>query len=123
MSVTFTIIDSSMDGNSADGRKRVLGTLSFTNPYTANGESFSLSSYFPNKFLGGRVTAIQQSVTAANASLLAHAAFRGDTSSTATAVIQLFSVGLSGTANAGFLVDNTTANISNATCTVELQGY
>ncbi len=61
--------------------------------------------------------------TEALAGLVTHATFRADTSSTATAVIQLLSAGLSGTASAGNLVDNTTANISTLTCTVELFGY
>lgn len=123
MTATFTIIDDAPSGNDGSGRKRVFGTLSFTNPYTANGDSFSLSTYFPNKFLGGRVTAVNASSTTALAGLLTHATFRADTSSTATAVVQLLSVGLTGTASAGNLVDNTTANISGLTCTVELFGY
>lgn len=123
MSVTFTIIDDSGSANGADGRKHIFGTLSFTNPYTANGETITVSSYFPNKFLGGAVTAVNASVSAANMSKVKLAQFRGDTSSTTSAVIQLFDVGLTGTASAGLLVDNTTANISNTTCTVELWGY
>lgn len=123
MSVTFTIIDDSGSSNNADGKKRVYGTLSFTNPYTPNGELLTVSSYFPNKFLGGNVMAVGQSVTIANAGLVALAKFRGDTTSTTTAVIQLFNTGLSATANAGLLVDNTVANISNITCLVEMVGY
>jgi len=123
MTATFTIIDDPTSANDSSGRKRIFGTISFTNPYTANGDSFSLSTYFPNKFLGGRVVAINPSSTTALAGLLTHATFRADTSSTATAVIQLFSAGLSATANAGNLVDNTTANISGLTCTIEAFGY
>jgi len=123
MTATFTIIDGSGESNGSDGRKRIFGTLSFTNPYTAGGDVFSLSTYFPNKFLGGRVTSVNPSVTAALTGLVTHAAFRGDTSSTASAVIQLFSVGLSATSSAGALVDNTTANVSGLTCNVELFGY
>jgi len=123
MSVTFTIIDSSDTANNADGKKRVYGTLSFTNPYTASGESITVSSYFPHKFLGGEVKMINPSVSIANTGLVALAKFRGDSSSVTTAVIQLFNTGLTGTANAGLLVDNTVANISNITCTVEMVGY
>jgi len=123
MTATFTIIDDPTSANGVDGRKRIFGTLSFTNPYTAGGDVFSLSTYFPSKFLGGRVTSVNPSVTAALAGLVTHATFRGDTSSTANGVIQLWSVGLSATANAGNLVDNTTANISGLTCNVELFGY
>ena len=121
MTATFTIIDDVTSANGPDGRKRIFGTLSFTNPYTANGDLFSLSTYFPNKFLGGRVTAINPSSTIALAGLLAHATFRADSSSTATAVIQLLSTGLG--SSFGGLVDNTTANVSGLTCTVELFGY
>jgi hypothetical protein len=123
MSVTFTIIDDSVSANGADGRKHIFGTLSFTNPYTASGETITVSSYFPNKFLGGAVTAVNASVSLANMSKVKLSQFRGDTTSTTSAVIQLFDVGLTGTASAGLLVDNTTANISNTTCTVELWGY
>ncbi len=123
MTATFTIIDGAVESNGADGRKRIFGTVSFTNPYTANGDSFSLSTYFPSKVLGGKVVGIGPSVTTALAGLAAHATFRCDTSSTSTAVIQLLSAGLSGTANAGNLVDNTTANVSGLTCLVEVVGY
>lgn len=124
MSVTFTIIDDTYSANGADGRKHIFGTLSFTNPYTAGGESITVSSYFPNKFLGGRVTGVNASVTAANAGMIGtRSAFRADTSSTTTAVIQLFNDGLTGTSSAGLAVDNTVANISGITCTVEMWGY
>lgn len=121
MTATFTIIDGAVESNGADGRKRIFGTLSFTNPYTAGGDSFSLSTYFPNKFLGGRVTAVNASVAVGLAGAIAHSTFRADTSSTATAIIQFFAGGL--TTLSGTFIDNTTANISAATCTVELFGY
>lgn len=123
MSLTFTIIDSSDTVNTSDGLKHIRGTFSFTNPYTAAGESLSLSTYFPNKFLGGQVLQINPSVTLALTTNMALGKFRGDTTSTTTAVFQMFNVGLSATASAGLLVDNTTANISGSTCTVELWGY
>lgn len=124
MSVTFTILDDSNSANNPDGRKHIFGVLSFTNPYTAAGESLTVSTYFPSKFLGGKVTAVSGAVTAALAGLAHTGTFRGDSSSTATAVLfQLFQSGLPGTASAGLWVDNTTANISATTCTVEMWGY
>lgn len=121
MTAAFTIIDDSGSANGPDGRKRIFGTLSFTNPYTTGGDSFSLSTYFPHAFLGGRVVAVNPSVTVALAGSLAHSTFRADTTSTSTAVIQIFDGGL--TTLSGTFVDHTTANISGATCTVELFGY
>jgi len=124
MSVTFTILDDSNSANGADGRKHIFGVLSFTNPYTASGESLTVSTYFPNKFLGGKVTAVSAAVTSALAGLAHTGTFRGDSSSTTAAVLfQLFQTGLAGTASAGLWVDNTTANISATTCTVEMWGY
>lgn len=123
MSLTFTIIDSSDTVNTSDGLKHVRGTFSFTNPYTAAGEALTVSSYFPHSFLGGQVLSINPSVSIDNAGIVSMGKFRGDTSSTTTAVFQLFNTGLSGTAKAGLLVDNTIANISGISCTVEMWGY
>lgn len=122
MSVTFTIIDTSDTCNNADGKKRIYGTLSFTNPYSTGGETFSVATYFPNKFLGGVITSVQQSVSTDNSGIVSTGKFRGDATST-NAVIQLFDIGLSATTKAGLLVDNTVANISNITCNIELVGY
>lgn len=123
MSVTFTIIDDSNSSNGADGRKHIFGTLSFTNPYTASGESLTVSNYFPHEFLGGKVTAVSGAVTAALAGLAHTGTFRGDNNTIAgAAIFQMFQTGLSGTASAGLWVDNTTANISGLTCMVEMWG-
>ena len=84
----------------------------------------TVSNYFPNKFLGGKVTAVSAAVTAALAGLAHTGTFRGDSSSTGSAVLfQLFQTGLAATASAGLWVDNTTANISATTCTIEMWGY
>jgi hypothetical protein len=124
MSVLFTILDDTYSANNIDGKKRIFGTFSFTNPYTANGESVTVSTYFPNKFLGGHVTAVSAAVTAALAGVARSGTFRGDSSSTTSAVLfQMFQTGLAATASAGLWVDNTTANISATTCTVEMMGY
>ena len=123
MTATFTIIDDTYSANEASGKKRIFGTVSLTNPYTAGGEAITVSSYFKTKFLGGHVTMVQQSVAIANAGIAATGKFRGDTSSTTTAVLQFFNAGLSGTAQAGLFVDNTVANLSNTTCTVDMVGY
>ena len=123
MTATFTIVDDTYGANLADGKKRIWGTVSLTNPYTAGGESITVSSYFKTKFLGGEVTMVNASVTTANAGIASTGTFRGDTSSTTTAVLQFFNAGLSATASAGLLVDNTTSNLSNTTLTVALSGY
>lgn len=123
MTATFTILDDTYSANSADGKKRIWGTVSLTNPYTAGGESITVSSYFKKEFLGGNVTLINPSVSAANAGIAQTGRFRGDTSSTTTAVLQFWNTGLTGTANAGLFVDNTTANLSNTTITVQMTGY
>jgi len=123
MSILFTVIDDTYSANGPDGKKRLWGTVSLTNPYTAGGESITVSSYFKTKFLGGKVMMVNPSVTAANAGIAMTGTFRGDTSSTTTAVLQFWNAGLSATANAGLFVDNTTANLSNTTCVIQLEGY
>ena len=124
MSLTLTIIDDTYSSNSSDGRKRVFFTGSLTNPYTASGEVITtMSTYFYTKFLGGHVTMVNPSVTSALAGIAKTGTFRGDTSSLTTQVLQFFQTGLSGTASAGLWVDNTTANLSATTFTVEAYGY
>lgn len=123
MTLTLTIIDDTYSRNGADGVKRVQFTGSFTNPYTAGGESVTTSTYFGTKFLGGTVLAVEPSVGIDNTGIAMTGRFRSDTSSTTTAVLQLFNAGLSGTAKAGLFVDNTVANISNTTITFEMAGY
>lgn len=129
MTLTLTVIDDQYASNGGDGVKSLRLTGSFTNPYTAGGESVTLSSYFhatagsTSKFLGGRVMAVNPSVSIDLAGVLATGVFRGDTSSTTTAVLQLFNAGLGGTSKAGLFVDNTTANLSTGTVTLLVQGY
>lgn len=122
MSLTLTVIDD-VYTNAADGTKTVRYTGSFTNPYTAGGESIDVSTLFPHKFLGGRVEMIAAAVAIAAVGPLATAVIRGDTSSTSTVVLQLLSVGLPGTTAAGAFVDNSVANISGYSCTIALTGY
>jgi len=123
MTATVTIIDNLYDSNDATGRKSIFATVSLTNPYTAGGELVTVSSWFKTKFLGGRVTAIEPSVAIAAVGAMALATIRADTSSYTTVKLQLLNVGLTGTANAGLLVDSTVANTSNSTCTINLIGY
>lgn len=126
MSLTFTIIDDTYSANGADGKKHIFGTISLTNPYSAAGELVNdATTHFKTKFLGGNITAVQQSVAIALAGVVATGKFKGDTNSVGSASpkLQFFNAGLSGTANAGLFVDNTTANISGGTATVEMWGY
>jgi hypothetical protein len=124
MTLTLTVIDDQYQGNAGDGVKTIRFTGSFTNPYTAGGESVTLSTYFPHKFLGGNPAAcINPSVAIALAGVGATAAFRGDPNTTLVAKVQLFNAGLSGTSSAGLFVDNTTADISTLTTTIMAQGY
>lgn len=123
MTSTLTLIDDTYSSNDAQGNKRVFGTISMTNPYSTGGEVIGgFSGLFKNKFLGGKVVAVGASVTAPLTGLATTAMFRGDPTSTASLVLQMFSIGLSATASAGSLVDNTTANISGTTVYVELMG-
>lgn len=122
MSLTFTILDDTYSANDSTGRKRIFGTVSLTNPYTANGESFTVSTWFKTKFLGGHVTQVAAAVTTANAGIARTGTFRSDTNSVSAAVLfQMFQGGL--TTLSGTWIDNTTANLSNTTFTLELFGY
>lgn len=123
MTATFTLVDGAYSEQASAGRKKLFGSVSLTNPYTAGGESITVSTYFNRTFLGGHITMVNPSVSAANAGIAETGVFRGDTSSITTAVLQFFNGGLSGTANAGLQVDNTVANLSNTTVFVELNGY
>ena len=123
MTATLTIIDDTYSANGADGRKRIFATISLTNPYTAGGESITTSTYFKTKVLGGSVTMVNPSVSAANAGIARTGTFRGDTTSTSTLLLQFWNTGLSATANAGMFVDNTVANLSGTTIYMEAVGY
>jgi hypothetical protein len=124
MSWAFTLIDDTFSANESSGRKRIFGTLSFVNPYTAAGELITSGAlYFKTKWLGGKIINVSTAVTSALAGIAQTGTFRGDTSSFASVGLQFFQTGLSGTANAGLWVDNTTANISATTVYVEMNGY
>ena len=114
MSVTLTAISGPYNVNGANGIKSRYFIASFTNPYTAGGESVTVSSYFnaAGACIGGRVVAIDPRVAIAAVGPMAAACIRGYSASVAAVKIQLLDVGLPGTANAGLLVDSTTANIS-----------
>lgn len=131
MTLTLSIIDDTYSANDAMGRKDLLFTGSFVNPYTAGGETCDFSSYFKRKFYGGGIRAVNASVTTALSGIVSSGTFRGDTNSVATTnlstgggnpVLQLWAIGLSGTANAGLRVDNTTANISASTVIISAIG-
>ena len=126
MSLTLTAIDDRYQANQGD-TKRMWFTGSLTNPYTAGGEVIGANTYFPRQFLGGVVTAVNPSVTAALAGVARTGTFRADTSSVASTaalspVLQFFQTGLAATASAGLWVDNTTANLSNTTFTCYMEG-
>lgn len=123
MTATVTIIDNTYDSNEGQGRKRIFATVSLTNPYTAGGESITVSSWFKAKFLGGNVTMVNPSVAIAAVGPMASAVLRADTSSYTTVLLQLLNNGLGGTSAAGVWVDNTVANVSNSTCFISLVGY
>ncbi len=123
MTALFTLADATYAEQASAGRKKIFGSVSLTNPYTAGGESITVSTYFNRQFLGGHITMINPSVSAANAGIAETGVFRGDTNSITTAVLQFWNGGLSATANAGLQVDNTIANLSSTTLWVELNGY
>jgi hypothetical protein len=123
MTTIFTLIDDTYSSNESSGRKRIFGSVSCVNPYTAGGELLTVSSYFKAKSLGGQVVAVHPSVAIAGAGVAATGKFRGDTSSYTTIALQFFNAGLSATANAGLFVDTTVANMSNTTVMVMLEGY
>lgn len=121
MSLALTIIGSRYEGGNADQVSRLRYTGSFTNPYTAGGEAITTFP-FTKKFFGGKVLSVNPVVATNLAGALGNAVFRSDTTSTGTVILQLLQTGLSGAASAGLWVDNTTANISNATCVIEISG-
>lgn len=123
MTAILTPIDDTYGANLPDGTKRLRFTVSLVNPYTAGGELLTVSTYFPDKFLGGTVQMVEPSVPIARAGILATGTFRGDVNSVTTAALQFFNSGLSATASAGVFVDNTVANLSTSTLTVEMVGY
>lgn len=123
MTATVTIIDSTYDSNNGAGRKDIYATVSMTNPYTAGGDSIDVSSWFPNKCLGGHQVMVKPTVAIALAGPAAMSVIRADTSSTSTVLLQLLNAGLTGTSSAGLFVDNTVANISGTTLTLTLHGY
>lgn len=123
MTTTLTIIDDQYSANGIDGRKRLNFLISCTNPYSTGGEIITVSSYFPNKFLGGRVTMVNPSVTVDLTGIAASGTFRATTASTTTVLLQLLNTGLPVTAAVGRWVDNTVANISTTSFYAELVGY
>lgn len=123
MTLTLTIIDDKYSANDATGRKTLYFTGSFTNPYTAGGEIITVSSYFPNKWLGGAVESVDFNCSDANTGVARTGTFLGDANSTSVVALQLFNAGLSGTASAGLFVDNTVANLSGTTVTLRMTGY
>ncbi len=121
MTSTFTPIDSAYDSSSrlANGNRRIWGTVSVTNPYSTGGDSFSVSTFFKEKFFGGHVGAVNPSVSVGNAGIARTGTFRGDSNSYTTAVLQFFNNAL--TVNGQF-VDNTVANLSGTTLQVVIEG-
>jgi len=122
MTATLTATDSTYNANGSDGRKRLYATISLTNPYTSGGESITTSTYFGTVFDGGRVLAVNPSVSVTNAGIAHTGTFRSSNASTTTAVLQFFNVSLGGS-TAGMFVDNTVANLSSTTVFVEMIGY
>jgi len=115
MSVTASIVNDAYSGVSGDQRRNIDWTLSFTNPYTANGEVTNIwSGYAKKQFLGAWVTMVKPTVTATLTSKAPTLTVWADTSSTNTVTIKLYSLPLSG-ASMGELVDNSIANISGLT--------
>lgn len=121
MTTTLTLIDNVYEASGGDGRKRLYATLSILRPSTAGGDALSLdATYFPNKFLGGRVVGINPNVSIGAAGVAALGQFRADTTSTATVIFQLMNVGVG--ASFGALIDNT-ISVQSCTVTVEMVGY
>ena len=88
---------------------------------TAGGDAITLdATYFPNKFLSGRLAGINPNVSIAAAGVAALGHFRADSTSTASVIFQLMNVGV-GT-SFGALIDNT-INLQSCTVTVEMVGY
>ncbi len=112
MSVTATIVNEAFSGVSGDQRRNIDWLLSFTNPYTVNGEvSNVFSGYAKKQFLGAWPTMVNPSVTAALSAKAATMVIWADTNSTNTVTIKLYSLPLSG-AGLGELIDNSVANVS-----------
>ena len=112
MSVTATIVNDAYSGVSGDQRRNIDWLLSFTNPYTVNGEVSNIwSGYAKKQFLGAWVTMVNPSVTAALTAKASNLTVWGDTNSTNTVTIKLYSLPMAG-AGLGELIDNSVANIS-----------
>ncbi len=95
--------------------------MSCTNPYSTGGEAFT---HTLNKvFMGGKVLAVNPSVTIQNAGIAASGVIRATTASTTSLLLQFLNTGLPVTTAVGTWVDNTVANISNTSLIVELMGY
>lgn len=122
MTTIVTLTDDTYSANSSDGRKRIYASISCVNPYSTGGESITTSTYFPSKFDGGKVTAVNAAVNIDLVGSASTAVFRSTSASTSTALLQLLNVGLTATTKAGLFVDNTVANISNLTFQVEMIG-
>lgn len=119
MTAVLTLTDDTYSANSGDGRKRLYGSISLTNPYSTGGELFSSLTYFNNKLDGGRVIMVNPSVAVNSAGIASTGILRGDNNSTTSFLLQFFNTI---TTQAGSFVDNTTANLSNTTVFVELIG-
>lgn len=122
MTTTFSITDDRYSANDATGRQRIFGTCSIGVPYTAGGDAITVSSYFPTKFLGGKVVGINPSTSVQAAGIAHTGTFRADPSSTTTVYLQLFNAGLTATAQAGLFVDST-IHVQSCTVYVEMFGY
>lgn len=121
MTTIVTLTDDTFSANGGDGVKRIYASISCVNPYTATGEVLT-NSWFPNKFHGGKVVAVNPSSTVDLAGIGNSAVFRTTSASTSTLTMQFLNTGLPVTAAVGRWVDNTVANISTLTVQVELIG-
>jgi len=121
MTTIVTLTDDTYSANGSDGRKRVYASISCVNPYTATGEVIT-NSWFPNKFDGGKVTAVNPSCTVDLAGIGNSGLFRTTAASTSTLTLQFLNTGLPFTAAVGRWVDNTVANLSTLTLQVEMIG-
>jgi len=120
MTTTFTLIDDKYSANDSTGKKHIFGTVSMASPYTTGGESVTTSTYFPVKFLGGKVLAVEPNVSIHAAGRLQNSVFRGDADSVTSAVLQVLDVGV-GTSFGGMI--DCSVNLQSATATVEMWGY
>jgi len=117
MTALLTLTDDTYSANNGDGRKRIYGSVSLTNPYTTGGEVLTTTAYFPNKFDGGKVTMVNPSVAILMAGIAHTGTFRGDGSSTTAGVLQFMNVSLGGS-TAGTFVDNTVTGTTYAATTL-----